>query len=64
MYVLVIWLNEDTTVPSVVGPYEDDKVFEWGNMLREVCYKVLVCNLTKPDNARMLFSVEERARGN
>jgi hypothetical protein len=50
----MIWLNDDTLAPSVVGPYEDDKVFSDANLLREVCYKVQVCNSAVPEKCDTL----------
>lgn len=54
MHAIVVWMEEDSPVPSVLGPYEGNKAFEDANFLRERCYKVQVCNITSPENSKTL----------
>lgn len=52
MQAIVIWANKNTTIPSVLGPYEDDSeeglIWDDAKILTEQFYKVQVCQINSP----------------
>lgn len=56
MNALVVWMEENTTVPSVIGPYEGDLAYDDAELLRKQCHRVQVANITTPEKAKKLFA--------
>lgn len=63
MYAIIVWISEDSPVPSVIGPYDSDLAFEDANVLRAQCHKVQVCNLNTPENCHTLGLAKELTNG-
>lgn len=62
MYAIVVWMQEETLFPSVIGPYESDLVFDDANLLRAKCHKVQVVNITTPDQSSTLGFLQEASQ--
>lgn len=63
MNCIVVWLDPNTTEPSVIGPYESDLVYDDAALLRQGCFKVVVCQITNPEQARVMeFLSQQKAK--
>lgn len=60
MYAIVVWLTEDTLVPSVIGPYEGDQAFDDATLIRmrAEAHKVQVCNMTEPEASGTIHALK------
>jgi len=63
MFGILVWLMEDTPVPSIIGPYPDDNsAFDDADLLKKTdCYKVQVTQITSPEDSTTLKSLRKEA---
>lgn len=55
MYAILVWAEEDTPFPVVIGPCEEISVWDDANHLRNYAHKVQVCNLIDRKTAEILI---------
>lgn len=59
---IVIWMDKTTSVPSIIGPYESDLVWDDAEFLSKHHHKVQVCQITSPDQANIFGDVSTERR--
>lgn len=59
---IVIWMDKTTALPSVIGPYESDLVWDDAKLLEKQAYKVQVCQVTAPDQVKILEETSTERR--